>query len=55
MNQRKLFNKLLLGSRNIRFSDLLRLVEAFGFVRGRWHRLMVDPCHRPWVCTVGAV
>lgn len=46
MNRRKLLQKLLSGSRNIRFSDLLRLVEAFGFVHARSsgsHRIYVHP------------
>jgi predicted RNA binding protein YcfA (HicA-like mRNA interferase family) len=35
MNRRKLLQKALSGSRNIRFSDKIALVEAFGF---RWSR-----------------
>jgi hypothetical protein len=35
MNRRKLLQKALSGSRNIRFSDMVALVEAFGF---RWSR-----------------
>lgn len=31
MNKRKLLKKLLAGSKNIRFDDLVTLVEAFGF------------------------
>jgi predicted RNA binding protein YcfA (HicA-like mRNA interferase family) len=31
MNKRKLLKKLLAGSKNIRFGDLVTLVEAFGF------------------------
>ena len=31
MNKRKLFRKVLSGSGNVRFGDLLALVEAFGF------------------------
>ncbi len=31
MNKRKLLNKALAGSKSIRFSDLVGLVEAFGF------------------------
>lgn len=41
MNKRKLLNKALTGSKNIRFSDMVGLVEAFGFrlsrVRGSHH------------------
>lgn len=41
MNKRKLLNKALAGSKSIRFSDLVGLVEAFGFrlsrVRGSHH------------------
>ena len=41
MNKRKLLKKLLAGSKNIRFGDLVALVEAFGFhlerVRGSHH------------------
>ena len=31
MNKRKLFQKVLSGSSNIRFDDLVTVVEAFGF------------------------
>jgi predicted RNA binding protein YcfA (HicA-like mRNA interferase family) len=31
VNKRKLLKKTLTGSRNIRFSDMITLVEAFGF------------------------
>ena len=31
MNKRKLLLKVLSGSRNIQFSDMIALVEAFGF------------------------
>jgi predicted RNA binding protein YcfA (HicA-like mRNA interferase family) len=31
MNKRKLLLKVLSGSRNIQFSDMVALVEAFGF------------------------
>ena len=31
MNPRKLLKKLLSGSRNIRFAELVTVVEAFGF------------------------
>ena len=41
MNRRKLLNKILTGSKNIRFDDLVFLVEGFGFelsrVRGSHH------------------
>jgi predicted RNA binding protein YcfA (HicA-like mRNA interferase family) len=35
MNKRKLLQKLLSGSKNVRFADLIALVEAFGFERVR--------------------
>jgi hypothetical protein len=31
MNKRKLLQKALAGSKNIRFSEMVVLVEAFGF------------------------
>jgi hypothetical protein len=31
MNKRKLFRKILAGSSNVRFDDLVTVVEAFGF------------------------
>ena len=31
MNQRKLLKKILAGSKNVRFDDLVTLIEAFGF------------------------
>ena len=31
MNKRKLLKKILAGSRNVRFDELVTLVEAFGF------------------------
>jgi predicted RNA binding protein YcfA (HicA-like mRNA interferase family) len=31
MNARKTLQKILLGSKNIRFEDMVRLVEAYGF------------------------
>lgn len=41
MNRRKLLNKILSGSKNIRFNDLVVLAEGFGFrlsrVRGSHH------------------
>jgi predicted RNA binding protein YcfA (HicA-like mRNA interferase family) len=41
MNNQKLLQKILAGSKNIRFNDFIRLVEAFGFqlsrVRGSHH------------------
>jgi predicted RNA binding protein YcfA (HicA-like mRNA interferase family) len=35
MNKRKLLNKALAGSKNIRFSDMVSLIEAFGFSLAR--------------------
>jgi predicted RNA binding protein YcfA (HicA-like mRNA interferase family) len=41
MNNQKLLQKILAGSKNIRFNDFVKLVEAFGFqlsrVRGSHH------------------
>lgn len=41
MNRRKLLNKILSGSKNIRFDELVLLAEGFGFelsrVRGSHH------------------
>ena len=31
MNKRKLLQKILSGSKNIRFDDMIKLAEAFGF------------------------
>lgn len=31
MNRRKLFRKVLGGSRNVRFGEIVALIEAFGF------------------------
>ena len=35
MNKRKLLKKILAGSKNIRFDDMVSLIEAFGFRRAR--------------------
>lgn len=35
MNKQKLLEKVLAGSRNIRFADFTQLVEAFGFELAR--------------------
>jgi predicted RNA binding protein YcfA (HicA-like mRNA interferase family) len=35
MNKRKLLQRVLSGSKNIRFADFISLVEAFGFRRVR--------------------
>ena len=46
MNKRKLLKKVLSGSRNVRFSDLVSLVEAFGFRLSRVsgsHHIFVHP------------
>jgi predicted RNA binding protein YcfA (HicA-like mRNA interferase family) len=37
MNNQKLLDKILSGSRNVRFNDLVSLVEAFGFELSRIH------------------
>ena len=46
MNKRKLLQKLLTGSKNVRFDELVTLVEAFGFQLNRVsgsHHLFVHP------------
>ena len=46
MNKRKLLRKVLSGSKNIRFSDMLTLAQAFGFRLDRIegsHHIMVHP------------
>lgn len=46
MNKKKLLEKILSGSKNIQFSDMVTLVEAFGFrlsrVKGS-HFIFVHP------------
>ena len=46
MNKRKLFEKALTGSKNISFSEMITLVEAFGFrlsrVKGS-HFIFIHP------------
>lgn len=45
-NPRKLFTKVLSGSKNIRFHELVALVEAFGFRLARVngsHHIFVHP------------
>ena len=46
MNKRKLLNKALRGSKNIRFNDMVSLAEAFGFRLARVsgsHHIFVHP------------
>ena len=46
MNKRKLLKKALAGSKNIRFSEMVALVEAFGFRLSRVsgsHHIFVHP------------
>lgn len=46
MNKRKLLKKALSGSKNIRFSEMVLLVEAFGFRLSRVsgsHHIFVHP------------
>ena len=47
MNKRKLLQKILAGSRNIRFADMPSLVEVFGFhlsrPEGSHHHIVVHP------------
>jgi predicted RNA binding protein YcfA (HicA-like mRNA interferase family) len=46
MNKRKLFKKILSGSNNVRFDDVVIVVEAFGFrlsrVNGSHHIFVYD-------------
>ncbi|MBW2163844.1 MAG: type II toxin-antitoxin system HicA family toxin [Deltaproteobacteria bacterium] len=35
MNRRKLLKKIIAGSKNIRFADMLKLVRGFGFQLSR--------------------
>lgn len=46
MNPRKVLKKILAGSRNIRFTDMVTLVESYGFhlarISGR-HHIFVHP------------
>ena len=35
MNRKKILQKILTGSKNIRFSDMMILVEGFGFTLSR--------------------
>ncbi len=52
MNKRKLLAKALTGSKNLRFTEAVRLVESFGFqlsrVRGS-HHVFVHPTLRELV------
>ncbi len=46
MKQQKLLNKLLTGSKNIRFTELMGLAQSFGFTLDRVngsHHIMVHP------------
>ena len=46
MNKRKLLKKILAGSKNIRFADMVALVEAFGFALSRTagsHHIFTHP------------
>ncbi|MBN2132508.1 MAG: type II toxin-antitoxin system HicA family toxin [Sedimentisphaerales bacterium] len=46
MNKRKLLRKVLSGSKNIRFGDMITLARAFGFRLARIegsHHIMVHP------------
>jgi len=46
LNNRKLLKKALAGSKDIRFSDMVSLVEAFGFVLSRTkgsHHIFTHP------------
>jgi predicted RNA binding protein YcfA (HicA-like mRNA interferase family) len=46
MTKRKILQKILAGSKNIRFSDMIELVEGFGFRLSRTdgsHHIFVHP------------
>ncbi len=46
MNPRKTWRRILAGSRDVRFDDLLRVAEAFGFVLRRVsgsHHILLHP------------
>ncbi|HKP86684.1 MAG TPA: type II toxin-antitoxin system HicA family toxin [Blastocatellia bacterium] len=46
MNKRKLLKKALAGSKNIRFTDMVSLVEGFGFYQSRTsgsHHIFTHP------------
>jgi len=46
MNKRKILEKALAGSKNIRFNDMVTLVEAFGFRLSRTsgsHHIFIHP------------
>ena len=46
MNKRKMLEKALAGSKNIRFTDMVSLVEAFGFYLSRTsgsHHIFTHP------------
>ncbi len=46
MNRRKLLKKILDGSKNIRFSEMVNLAEGFGFLLDRVsgsHHIFVHP------------
>jgi len=46
MNKRKLLKKVLSGSKNVRFKEMVTLVEAFGFQLSRVsgsHHIFVHP------------
>jgi predicted RNA binding protein YcfA (HicA-like mRNA interferase family) len=46
MNKRKLLQRILAGSKNIRFDDMVTLIEAFGFRLSRVsgsHHIFVHP------------
>ena len=46
MNNRKLLRKILAGSKNVQFDDMVTLIEAFGFHQARTsgsHHIFVHP------------
>ena len=46
MNRRKLLQKIIAGSKNIRFSEMVNLVQGFGFALARTdgsHHIFVRP------------
>jgi predicted RNA binding protein YcfA (HicA-like mRNA interferase family) len=46
MNRKKILQKILAGSKNIRFSDMVNLVQGFGFTLSRTdgsHHIFIRP------------
>jgi predicted RNA binding protein YcfA (HicA-like mRNA interferase family) len=52
MKKRKLLKKIVAGSKNVRFSEMVSLVEAFGFRLSRTsgsHHIFIHPAVREMV------